>query len=110
MTAKNCYARRPKITEAKFRKLVKLFALDLEATQIAELANLTRNTVNRFLRAIRERLAEHSEQQSPLAGEVEVDESFFRTRHVKGKRGRGASGKTIMTLFLFVVIYPVFAS
>ena len=76
--------------------MAKLFALDLEATQIAELANLNRNTVNRFLKAIRERLAEHSEQQSPFAGEVEVDESFFGARHVKGKRGRGASGKTIV--------------
>jgi len=96
MIAKNRYARRSKISEAKFRELVKLFALDLEATQIAELAKLNRNTVNRFLRAIRERLAEHSEQQSPFAGEVEVDESFFGARHVKGKRGRGASGKTIV--------------
>jgi transposase len=49
MTTKNRYARRSKISEAKFRALVKLFALDLEATQIAELANLNRNTVNRFL-------------------------------------------------------------
>ena len=96
MTAKNRYARRSKISEAKFRELVKLFALELEATQIAELANLNRNTVNRFLKAIRERLAEHSEQQSPFAGEVEVDESFFGARRVKGKRGRGASGKTIV--------------
>jgi len=96
MTAKNRYARRSKISEAKFRELVKLFALDLEATQIAELANLNRNTVNRFLKAIRERLAKHSEQQFPFAGEVEVDESFFGARHVKGKRGRGASGKTIV--------------
>jgi transposase-like protein len=96
MTVKNRYARRSKISEAKFRELVKLFALDLEATQIAELANLNRNTVNRFLKAIRERLAEHSEQQFPFAGEVEVDESFFGARHVKGKRGRGASGKTIV--------------
>jgi transposase len=96
MTGKNRYARRSKISEAKFREVVKLFALDLEATQIAELANLNRNTVNRFLRAIRERLAEHSEQQFPFAGEVEVDESFFGARHVKGKRGRGASGKTIV--------------
>lgn len=85
MTAKNRRAKRSKISEAKFRELVKLFALDLEATQIAELANLNRNTVNRFLKAISERLAEHSEQQSPFAGEVEVDESFFGARHVKGE-------------------------
>ena len=31
-----------------------------------------------------------------LSGEVEVDESFFGARRVKGKRGRGAGGKTIV--------------
>ena len=93
---KNKYANRSKISEAKFRELVKLFALNLEATQIAELTALNRNTVNRFLRAIRERLAEFCEQQSPFSGEIEVDESFFGARRVKGKRGRGAYGKTIV--------------
>ena len=29
-----------------------------------------------------------------MAGEVEVDESYFGARRVRGKRGRGASGKT----------------
>jgi len=96
MTLKNKYANRSKISEAKFSELVKLFALNLEATQIAELTGLNRNTVNRFLRAIRERLAEFCEQQSPFSGEIEVDESFFGARRVKGKRGRGAYGKTIV--------------
>ena len=36
------------------------------------------------------------EQQSPLAGAVEVDESYFGARRVRGKRGRGAYGKTIV--------------
>ena len=96
MTLKNKYANRSKISEAKFRELVKLFALNLEATQIAELTGLNRNTVNRFLHAIRGRLAEFCEQQSPFSGEIEVDESFFGARRVKGKRGRGAYGKTIV--------------
>ena len=93
---KNKYAKRSKISEPKFRELVKLFALNLEATQIAELTALNRNTVNRFLRAIRERLATFCEKQSPLTGEIEVDESFFGPRRIKGKRGRGAYGKTIV--------------
>ena len=29
-----------------------------------------------------------------LDGEVEVDESYFGARRVRGKRGRGARGKT----------------
>ena len=31
-----------------------------------------------------------------LKGEVEIDESYFGAKRVKGKRGRGASGKTIV--------------
>lgn len=35
-------------------------------------------------------------QNRPFSGEVEVDESFFGARHVKGKRGRGAYRITIV--------------
>lgn len=46
---------------------------------------------------IRERLAEECERASPFSKcEVEVDESHFGARRVRGKRGRGASGKTIV--------------
>ena len=45
---------------------------------------------------IRERIAEKCAIESPLSGEVEVDESFFGAGRVKGKRGRGAGGKTIV--------------
>ncbi len=30
----------------------------------------------------------------PVSGEIEVDESYFRARRIKGKRRRGAFGKT----------------
>ncbi|MBT7872622.1 MAG: IS1595 family transposase, partial [Candidatus Marinimicrobia bacterium] len=58
--------------------------------------HLNRNTVNRYLKAIRIRIAELCEIESPLSGEVEIDESYFGAKRVKGKRGRGASGKTIV--------------
>ena len=93
---KNRYVKRSKVSEAKFRELVRHFSLDLDAQQIAVLTNLNRNTVNRYLRLIRERIAEFCERESPFHGEVEVDESYFGGRRIKGKRGRGASGKTIV--------------
>jgi transposase-like protein len=31
-----------------------------------------------------------------IEGEVELDESYFRARRIKGKRGRGAAGKTVV--------------
>jgi len=96
MTTKNKYANRSKISEEKFRQLVKLFSVDLDAGQIAELISLNRNTVNRYLMAIRERIAEFCETVSPVSGDIEVDERFFGARRVKGKRGRGALGKTIV--------------
>jgi transposase-like protein len=94
MTMKNRYAIRARISEHQFRQIVRLFALDLDATQIAALSGLNRNTINRYLRGIRERIAEYSESQSPFSGEIEVDESYFGARRIKGKRGRGAFGKT----------------
>lgn len=94
MTTKNRYAIRSRISEAKFRQIVRLFALDLEATQITVLTGLNRNTINRYLRGIRQRIAEYCEAQSPFSGEVEVDESYFGAKRIRGKRGRGAFGKT----------------
>src|SRR5947209_16900236 len=87
---------RARITRAKFRQLLRLFALDLTATQISVLAALNRNTVNRYLRLIRQAVAAHCERESPFSGDVELDESYFGARRVRGKRGRGARGKTIV--------------
>jgi transposase len=96
MTIKNKYSNRSKISEKKIRDIVRLFALDLGALQIAQITRLNRNTVNRYLKAIRGRIADYCQQQSPFSGEVEVDESYFGARRVKGQRGRGSYGKTIV--------------
>ena len=96
MQRKNRYAKRSKISEAKFKELIRLFAADLNATQMAHLSGLNRNTINRYLKEIRHKIALYSNSQSFLTGEVEVDESYFGAQRVKGKRGRGAYGKTIV--------------
>ena len=75
---------------------MKAFALDLTAVQIAKLPSLNRNTVNRLCRIVRERMTEDCETHAPLAGTVEVDESYFGPRRVRGRRGRGAGRKTIV--------------
>ena len=96
MTPKNKYSYRSKISEAKIRQIVRLFAVDLDATQIAAITRLNRNTINRYLAAVRDRVARYCEAESPVSGIVEVDESYFGPRRVKGIRGRGARGKTIV--------------
>jgi transposase-like protein len=64
------------------------------ATQIARITGVSRNTINTIVRQIREVIATHCETFSPFRGEV--DESYFGARRQKGKRGRGALGKTIV--------------
>ena len=96
MTVKYKQFVRAKISRKKFRQILRSFALDLTATQIAKLINLNRNTVNRYLTFIRQAIARFCEQESPFSGIVELDESYFGTKRAKGKRGRGASKKTIV--------------
>lgn len=94
MTIGNRYCKFSKISEAKTREIIRYFAADLTALQAAQLSGLNRNTVNRFYRALRERVHRACEAKRPMFGVVEVDESLFGARRVKGKRGRGAYGKT----------------
>jgi len=93
----NKYVYRSKISEAKFREILRLFCVDLTSIQISELSGLSRNTINKILKAIRIRISEQCEVESVFdQGEIELDESYFGARRVRGKRGRGAHGKTIV--------------
>lgn len=93
----NRYYRRVKISERKTRQIIKYFALDLTANKTARLTALTHQSVNQIYLKIRERIAEEAERASPFSAcEIEVDESYFGARRVRGKRGRGAGSKTIV--------------
>ncbi len=93
----NRYYRCSKISERKFRQVVRCFALDLTASKTTEFTGLTRKSVTMIFLKIRHRIAEECERASPFSScEVKVDESYFGARRVRGKRGRGASGKTIV--------------
>jgi transposase len=50
---KNKYVARSKISEVKFREIMKYFAHDLQANQISELTSLNRNSINSYIKAIR---------------------------------------------------------
>lgn len=67
---RNPYIRRAKVSRMKFRRFLRCFDLDLEATKIASLAHLNRNTVNRLLRGLRERIAEVCEEEAAAAAGV----------------------------------------
>jgi transposase len=91
---KSKYLNRAHISERKFREILKYFAEDETATKTARYSNVNRKTVNRLFYKIRVRIAEISVASAPELGEFEVDESYFGAKRVRGKRGRGAAGKT----------------
>jgi len=94
MPVKNRYVARSRISEHVFRRFLRHVAADLTAVQIAQLTGLNRNTVNRLLACLRERMAEACELERPFRGTIEVDESYFGPKRIKGKAGRGAGRKT----------------
>ena len=54
-----------------------------------------RNTANRYYNLLRRAiLSESIREAGREVGEYELDESYFGARRVRGKRGRGAAGKT----------------
>lgn len=70
--------------------------MDFIATDIAQFTNIFVRSINSIFIKIRKKIADKCEQVSPFNGVVELDKSYFRARRVRGKRGRGASGKTII--------------
>ena len=100
--SKNRYVRRAKISEYKFRKLVKYFAEDLSATQISMLTQINSNTVNRYLNEIRERIVEFCEQYSPIPEqEKDATETKLQTLSEKVSNNLGLlkrRGKVYATL------------
>ena len=62
---KNKYVQRSRISEKKFKEILKYFALDLQANQIAELTGISRNSINSYTKAIRLALIRaHNTQQN----------------------------------------------
>ncbi|CZE47979.1 transposase [Campylobacter geochelonis] len=80
LSMKNKYIYRSRISEKKFREILKYFCLDLEAVKIAEICNISRNSINKILKEIRILMAQECEKFSKFDGEIEIDESYFLLR------------------------------
>lgn len=65
------------------------------ATACAEIVGVNRNTVNSWYNDFRHKIMlQVFAETRTESGEFEVDESYFGAHRVRGKRGRGAAGKT----------------
>ena len=90
---KNKYFNRSHISEKKFRQILKLFCKDYTAFAVSDSTGISRITINKLYALFRKRILSLI-NNDPLNNEVEIDESYFGARRVRGKRGRGAKGKT----------------
>ncbi|NJS42336.1 transposase, partial [Candidatus Gracilibacteria bacterium] len=74
---------------------MKLFSVDELTSKTAIIVDVHVNTTERIFNLLRRRLAELAFKEIEIAlGIFEIDESYFGARRVRGKRGRGAAGKT----------------
>jgi transposase len=91
----NRYIGDARISERKFKELLKMFCADVAALSASKLAVVNRKTSQRIYEVLRRRVVELAREEArPFTGEVEIDESYFGPRRVRGRRGRGAGGKT----------------
>lgn len=82
------------VSEVKFRRVLKCFCEDIPATSTANSSAINRNTVQRIFTLLRDWIVDMAiEESKPFVGDIEVDESYFGPRRVRGKRGRGAFSK-----------------
>lgn len=89
----NKYLKRARISERKFKEILKYFSLDFNAQQTTKLSNISRPTINRLFGLFRKRILELTLQSEKMNGTIEIDESYFGTNRIRGKRGRGAGEK-----------------
>ena len=72
--------------------MIEHFVAGSTARCTAELVGVNKSTAAYYFHRLREIIDRATEDEAPLSGEIEVDESYIgRVR--KGKRGRGAGGK-----------------
>jgi transposase len=87
--------RNSKISKKILKEILKAFCCDISATQTSEFLSINRNTINRYFNIFREKILKFTtKEMGMISGEIELDESYFGAKRVRGKRGRGAAGKT----------------
>lgn len=91
---KNKYYHRSHISEATFRQLLRCFALDLNAYETSELTGISHRSCKVIYAKLRLHIARFCIDNPMQSGEFELDESYFGAKRIRGKRGRGAAGKT----------------
>jgi len=90
------YIKHCKLSRNKQLELIKYFIAGSTARTAADLAGIHRNTAVRYFHKLRQKIAlKQQARTEQFCGDIELDESYFGGVR-KGKRGRGAAGKTVV--------------
>lgn len=95
-----------KVSRYKIKKVLNCFSNDLTALQTAGVLWLHRNTINRFYNLFRNIIYEQQLKlfhELKMKGDVEMDESYFWAKRIRGfrgklKRGRGTRKQPVFWL------------
>lgn len=90
---------RRRISRQKYTIIFNSFVADVAGVIASEIAGVNRKTADRFytlFRAVIFKAALEERHLINLHNGIEVDESYFGPRRVRGKRGRGAGHKIIV--------------
>ena len=81
---KNKYIAHSRISEKKFREILKYFAENIEASKVSNLTKISGATLCKIFREIRILMSKECEKISKFSGEIEIDESYFGSKRVRG--------------------------
>ena len=84
--------RKSRLSKYKQNRLIELFVAGATARTSASLVGVNKSTSSYYFHRLRELIYRNDDDAGLLAGEIEIDESYFGGKR-KGKRGRGATGK-----------------
>jgi len=95
---KSDLVKRIRISEKKFRLIVRCFVVDCTAVQTTKLASINHNTADRYFGFLRYLVVKQAleERKQVMGNGIEIDESYFGPRRQRGKKGRGARKKIIV--------------
>lgn len=83
-----------KLSDYRIKKILRCFSDELTAVQAAKQLSLNRNTADRYYALFREKIYLHQmTQMTKLRGHIEIDESYFGSRHRGDPRGRSTKAK-----------------
>lgn len=91
--------KRRRISRQKYTILFNSFVSDIPSSKASEIASVNRKTSDRYYQIFREALtgaALCERKDVRMKNGIEVDESYFGPRRIRGKRARGAGRKIIV--------------